>query len=199
MPKRSVYPRGYDVVTPNGFAKLQVITVDGDTEVTQLYNQHMAKHGEYRSWAFQSAVLRAAKRLIGRSLLDWVERQTHNRNLNGPAIRFIADTIKFIETGRREISNINWLPLLTNMPQEDLIQNRKFELSSAHIDVVRKCNNNYLQAWMDMPGGYEDLLVTLYILYGEIDAEAALNASGAMAVQSPKNYKVQLLKRVFDK
>jgi hypothetical protein len=199
MPKRSVYPRGFDTVQPNGSLKLTITTVDGDSEVTQLYNQHMTKHGEYRSWAFQSAVLRAAKRLIGRSLLDWVEVQNRNKYLNGNAIRFLADTLRFIDTGRREISNINWLPLLTNMPQEDLLQNRKFVLTPAHIAIARKCGNNFLKEWLDAPGGYEDLLVTLYILYGEIDAEAALNASGAMAVQSPKNYKAQLLKKLFDK
>ncbi|MFK5165221.1 hypothetical protein, partial [Propionibacterium freudenreichii] len=90
--------------------------------------------------------------------------------LDGNAIRFIGDTIKFITEGRREVSHLNWLPLLTNLPQEDLIQNRRYALSKTQMDAVRSINLNWIQAWLSQPGGFEDLLISLYAMYGEIDS-----------------------------
>lgn len=197
MPNRLVYPRGYDRVEGVAHSITAVRSVEGDTEVTLLYRQYMAKHGEYQSWAFRAAVMQAAKRLIGRELARWVNQQNANRHLDGNAIRFIGDTIKFITEGRREVSHLNWLPLLTNLPQEDLIQNRRYALSKTQMDAVRSINLNWIQAWLSQPGGFEDLLISLYAMYGEIDSVAAFKSSGAGKTQSPKNFKADLLQRAL--
>ena len=170
MPNLAIFPRGYSVLTED----LSVLKmVEGDPEVTRLYNELHQKRESEIDWAFKRQVLFCAKRLIGSNFSRWIASQEQNKYLNGKAMRFIADTIKFITEGRREITNINWLPLLDNEPVPGVLQNRDYSLSKEHLKVSAALGDFYLSKWLSQYDGFSDLVVTLYVLYGEIDQKVA--------------------------
>lgn len=172
MPNVAIYPRGFSLVSKT---LTEPKSVDGDAEVTRLYHTlHQKKESEI-DWVFKRSVFIAATRLIGDNFGAWVKLQESNRYLDSKSIRFIADTIKFITEGRREVTNINWLPILNNDPKPISIHGREYALSSAHIKAANEIGFDFITAWCKQTGGFNDLLITLYAMYGEIDKREALN------------------------
>lgn len=195
----TIYPRGFaPALTPGGDnISARVAAVDGDEQVTLLYKEFFAKHGDYRSWEFKAQILRAAKRLIGRNFRAWIDRQVANPYLNDNAISFIADLLKFIRSGRRSIDTLNWLPILQNIPSEGLVQARRIKLSEEDLKFADSLGQYYLSAWLRQHNGIEDLLISLYCMFGEVSTPKALEVSGAQELQSPKNFKADFMRRAL--
>jgi hypothetical protein len=184
MPNLAVFPRGYSVLTDDLTVSR---VVEGDTEVIRLYSELNQKRESEIDWEFKRQVLFCAKRLIGSNFAKWVTAQEQNKYLNGKAIRFVADTIKFIVEGRREITNVNWLPLLSNEPTPGVLQNRDYSLSREHIKASVELGDFYLSKWLSQSNGFNDLVVTLFILYGSADRKD-LRSKASVGVTFPTTY-----------
>jgi hypothetical protein len=186
------YPRGFSLV---GSAVNGESRVSGDPEVTRLYREMLDNPMLTKNWKWMRDAFIVGKRLIGNDFGEWVSRQESNPYLNDMGIRFVADTIKFVTEGKREISVIGWLAALTNEPAMGMVRDRKFHLSKDHIAASKGISIFFIRKWLQKPGGFIDFMTTLYIAYGEHDKTYVNKSSGKNAVMVPQIYAELLLRQ----
>lgn len=120
-------------------------------------------------------VIQLAKLLFNdRSILDWVELQKHNPLISVFHIDFIKDTLGHIFRGTRHRIDIgSYVRLIEpNVANKDNIVNlSKYldEVLAEYSDFRSISMSNTIATWLAQPNGYNDLINTLYILYGPRD------------------------------
>lgn len=159
-----VYPRLYTSRHSEGAA---VVVSQGDESIELLHKLLVDATTNSRSWPFYRSVLSNALRLFG-DFKEWTQEQLSNPNIVGYNRQFIVDTLNFIETGKRELSVQSWLDLVNEggaghhahaIPQR-LLDNKP--LSNASETSLQ-----LLQDWVAKPNGFEDMLITLHLLFGK--------------------------------
>lgn len=161
-----VYPRFF---TSAHKGKGGVVVSRGDLGVELLYDMLVDKAHNHGTWAFQSAVIDQALRLFG-DFHDWAEAQRKDPHITGYNARFIEDTLKFIETGERDLCHENWMALVNENPHAA-------QLAGAHERAAPRLWQSpstvtALQKWCSHPNGVEDLLCTLHLLFGRARSDA---------------------------
>ena len=159
-----VYPRLY---TSRHIAGEGVLVSQGDESIELLYKQMVDASTNTRSWPFYRNVLTNALRLFG-DFRSWVDDQRGNPNIVGYNRNFLADTLAFIDTGKRELPVPTWIDLVSEggashhahaVPPR-LLENGQLLASS-------ESSLQLLQKWISQPNGLEDLLNTLHLLFGK--------------------------------
>jgi hypothetical protein len=87
---------------------------------------------------------------------------------------FLADTILFIRTGKREYSINTWMTLLTTPSTVGVAataspsRNGRIPEDKLAL-VVKKYNShiNYVAEWLRQENGFEDMLMSMKIMYGD--------------------------------
>lgn len=142
-----------------------IVISEGDASVATLYELYVNRTVNTTAWAYRAKVLETALRLFG-NFDEWLLLQSSNSHLSGYNLEFIQDTLNFIRTGQREMSLETWLELLHE--QDDIkasavdmhAPKRYFSLQAGENTV------QILQNWCAQPGGFQDLVCTLQILFG---------------------------------
>lgn len=198
MPKVSIFPRGFEIIEPGADAndtRTVVVRTDEDAEITQLYHQYVHKNPGYNTWEFRMKVIRAAKRLIGKSLAVWLARHSKSGYILTNARKFIDDTLRYLDTGVRTVSPINWLELLDDKPTAEAGKIHGPDLHMLRGDNSISPNSHYVTLWLRQPNGFEDLLISLYVMYGP--SSPSVDRLRTNIVQSPKNPKIQRFARAL--
>jgi len=168
MPNRvKAFPRGYSGGQSDTPDKHETRT--GDTEVNKLWEKYTSPVNNSTTWAFRRQVLACAKRLLG-SHRNWFVAQERNALVTQYNYQFVLDTLRYIGTGRRRISIHAWSDLLINYPVGGLD-----DVSERHeiADLFERLNLQtstvaMLQLWSQHPGGIDDMLCTLNLLFGDL-------------------------------
>lgn len=170
MPNILQFPRGYCVAYDTiGDQSNYHDAVDGDVEFNTVYNAFINHSANHDGWEFRSLVLKIAIRMFG-DFRKWLALQAKNPALYGNNYDFLHDTLKFITTGERNVSVLNWLELLTeqpaNLPQgnldrriDELLQGTGFGISVTTEQIIAQ--------WCSQPMGFEDMLCTMHVLFGK--------------------------------
>lgn len=161
----SVSPRGYGIAgTPEGGVKLGV----ADATVDQLHHFKTSTTKSLHAWPYRKQVLTAATRLFGRSFFSWVATQYRNPYLYGRNFEFLEDTLRFIVTGRRRMGVRSWAALMEEDPDKHpRIGNRQPGAGLIPTYPTGTTTANVLAEWCSHPGGFEDLMETLAVMYGK--------------------------------
>lgn len=129
-----------------------------------------------QSFAFREQILRIALQAFGtKSFLDWCRLQNQNPYLTEMHKRFLNDTFNFIDTGKRSINLLSWMNLISarELKAQDefpVYQYEKFFSMSEPLHFRRSTDlASTLQEWTSRPNGYEDLIGTLHIFFGDKD------------------------------
>lgn len=158
-----VYPRLFTSRLPEGEG-IQVS--QGDESVEVLYKALLDSTTNTRSWPFYRAVLLNAMRLFG-DFEDWLREQRLNSNIVGYNREFLADTLEFIQTGRRGMPVLTWYDLVTEGGHGHHAQAISQQLLKARAgNKVTDASIQLIQKWVTQPNGLEDLLTTLHLLFG---------------------------------
>lgn len=158
------------------------------TDVTEVYNLNIVKI--YRTLiegiltkdklTIVKAILVEAIRGFGSNdFAEWLELQKKSRYFSKHQQNFILDTLRFIKTGRRETSFRTWEFILKKEQTNDtthVSQNKNFDkevedfFSSISSDgkPINIDLNRILAQWLTHRNGYEDLILTLNILFGKM-------------------------------
>lgn len=174
MHKVHVYPRGFmsgarnDDVEVTPVPVSQVTTeVEGDDIIMALYNEYMAKSYIRHSPDFQLQVVKRWLQLVGPMGL-WVQRQvSNNRFLYDQNYEFLVDTLKFIHSGRRSISNLlSWYQLVSEYPDPvpGVTQDR---WNSVMRKLISPPTEDLMAKWLSHPTGFDDLMMTAFIMFGD--------------------------------
>lgn len=142
-----------------------VIMSEGDATVDTLYDLYANRLVNTTAWTYRKRVLDAALRLFGK-FDQWLLVQSENANLRGFNLEFIQDTLDFIRTGKRRMSLTTWIELLheqddVQQGSPDAREGKNYFTLQAGEDTVQ-----LLQHWCSQPGGFQDLVTTLHVMFG---------------------------------
>lgn len=157
----TIYPRLYTSRSTDGNG---VIVSKGDATVELLYGFLVNRTIPTTSWSFHKSVLETAIRLFG-DFEQWLLDQNSNPRLIGFNEEFLEDTLNFIEGQPRAMSVQTWMELLHE--DNSLIKAPDPSKFPSHRLSTRISTVKTLQNWCSRPGGIEDLLCTMHILFGQ--------------------------------
>lgn len=155
----TVHPRFFTTLSASENHNVQVS--QGDASIDTLYNLYMSRSVNTASWSFRQQVLAQALRLFG-NFSDWLEHQRNSPSVTGFNREFLEDTVNYIQTGQRKMLILNWIELMDEVDARE-------RPAVAHASVVSMSNSKtvqVLQAWCAHTDGIEDLVQTLYVLFG---------------------------------
>lgn len=138
-------------------------------DIEVLYAQYTKKTAKTGTFDFHELIIQAALEAFGtKQFIEWIDLQNKSPEVNYLNSRFLRDTLKFIETGKREMVLENWEPLLNsdgvvtgeweNVTQDAIELNKRIRIIDLK-DVIR--------IWCSQPNGLSDMLITLHILFGK--------------------------------
>lgn len=128
------------------------------------------------SFNFREEILVAALNAFGTdNFLAWFQLQAKNPYLGPNHIRFINDTFNFISGKKRALNIQYWLALLSEQGSSSSesvnIQAEEFFSTNKPLHMRQPVDLKHnLIKWVSQPGGYEDLLGTLHVFFGDSDA-----------------------------
>lgn len=184
-----VYPRGFighadveigkDQVRQSVFQKIgepdKIQPKPYNAEITDIYDELFKVPYRISVFDVRERILKAGLDCFGfKNFYDWVLIQESSNSVNEYHSRFIEDTVKFIETGKRTLSLQTWARLVEPNANtggfsysEDFLKKIKKRITGTNQYQV---NNfpipNLLRQWCTQPNGIEDLYMSMYILFG---------------------------------
>lgn len=185
MHKAHVYPRGFMSGARNDdiegalemTGKPVTVEVEGDHIIMGLFNEYQAKAYIRHSPDFQLQVVKRMIQLMG-PLNLWTERQvSRNRFLYDQNYEFLVDTLKFIHTGQRSISNLmTWYQLLSEYPNAipGITQDR---WNSIMRKISSRPTEELFARWLSHPTGFDDIMMTAFIMFGDSKTPRAVKKS----------------------
>ena len=160
MPQIISYPRLYRIeVTGEG----SPVTSRGDQTVTELFRYSSAGGGNLNLMTFRLQVLDCAVRLFG-DFRAWMILQRNNPTLSGYNLEFLRDTMSFILKGERKFPPLVWGDLMDEQSTYAQFQHHQTYPDLAIPEDIT--TEQVIQLWCARRNGFEDLLQTLYVLFG---------------------------------
>lgn len=144
--------------------------------VETLYGQQINRAPGVLSFEFKRSVLRTALNAFGTPMFDfWFTMQFRSPAAGEMHLRFLDDTLRFIQTGRREMALETWAALL--QPDEPKVNGAQLsEYAKEFFGIPSGGYNRHprnrkitevIQSWCSQPNGLEDLLCTMHVLFGK--------------------------------
>lgn len=174
-----VFPRGYSGGQSSSIARDE--TRQGDPEVSRLYDVYTGPANPSNTWEFRKQVIKAAVRLFGGST-NWFLRQDPNPMVTEYNYQFLLDTLRFIATGHRRIAIYGWPDLISNYSAGSLpaVRERRDIANAFRELALTTSTEDLLQLWCQRRGGFDDLMQTLNLLFGDVKVKANHVAMGGM-------------------
>lgn len=188
-----VYPRGFlgahlhervqkeDRYLENnrGFIPVKVNTLKKSTGVNdynhaieELWSAHVRESTDSTSFEFRERVFKVALVAFGaRTFHEWFFAQLHSPFVGSLQRDFLDDTLAFLTKGRRKMFLENWAALLhIDNADEGSMKTSQITREFFHLDgsvnFPATTIEELVQQWCSKPNGFEDLLGTLHILFG---------------------------------
>lgn len=149
-------------------------TVISNEEIEKLFKQHRLGDRSMASMAFREKIILAAGTAFGTtSFFDWCKLQQDSPYFTDMHRRFLNDTFKFIATGERSMNTSTWNQIIVVRPETP--EDRKttylyqdfFKIHLGALMARPAFINQTVVSWVSQPGGFEDMLATLNILFGK--------------------------------
>ena len=137
-------------------------------DIEILYSQYTKKSARTGTFDFHELILQAAIAAFGTTkFIEWLDIQNKSPNITYLHSKFLLDTLKFIETGKREMVLENWEPLLNS----HALSSEWEDVTKTAIELNERLRihnlKDVIRYWCGQPGGIGDLIVTLHILFGK--------------------------------
>lgn len=149
--------------------------VMSNTVVEKQWLEHTTAMRFSKSFNFREEILISALTAFGtEDFLAWINLQSENPYSTQNHYRFINDTLQFIKTGKRALNIQHWLILLNGVdPKADnKVSIRSDEYFGTTLPLHQRQPTrlkHHIVKWVSNPGGFEDLLGTMHVLFGDAD------------------------------
>lgn len=164
----SYYPNGFRV--PNRIGDpAPNRALPPDPELSHLMAQYMTNGLFFQGWAERRLLVDAAVRLFG-DLGGFLLDQADNPQIDQHAMRFVLETLEYIESGHRPISvytrsSLIEPPVGVRVADVDSMAiSRKHAVALHGKSVTRGVA--LLSQWLGRPEGFDDFLQTLWVFFG---------------------------------
>lgn len=167
-----------EAIRYNNMSREQTIEVY-NLNVTEMFNVMINQRLAHDKLQFVKAVIYEAYRNFGdRDFMDWISIQRESRYFTRNHQEFILDTMRFIETGKRNTSTRTWEVLLRRNLIDDsqsVHNHPRYAkcvagfFSSLAVDgkPLTGAMDRVISQWLSHRNGHEDLLLTLNIVFGK--------------------------------
>lgn len=125
---------------------------------------------------FLEDVCSAALQAFGTTnVYEWFHMQVQNPYFTANHREFLNETLRFIETGQRRFSHATWAKILRFQmatPQDaqtEYIYQDFFRTNARTSALLKPASDIYsfIARWLAQPGGFDDMLKTLHIIFGD--------------------------------
>lgn len=151
--------------------------------VHTLYREWCANPDLLKDFDFREQILKTAVESFGTySFYDWLLLQSAKPTLSDLHRTYILDTLDYLLLGvQRKIDNSSWVRLLEadDRPNAVVIDIKKYfqantdAYSSDNVRLPMKLHDA-LKLWVSKECGFEDLLLTLNIVFGDRSARTSI-------------------------
>ena len=134
-----------------------------------LYNRYVNRTENTNCWEFRQKAIDNAIRAFG-DIKQWLNLQQFNTHLCDIAFDFIHDTVRYINTGERTVSTHTAGALIQAAVNNRVIgggYTGRVVRQVILADALKVKPENLIQTWLSYEGGFEDMLCTMYILFGK--------------------------------
>ena len=141
-------------------------------EITELYKNYQTDTSIIRDIDVRERILKLAAINFGRAgITEWTSIQNKFAKVSYAHLEYILDTIGFIVCGKRNTSPAIWENLIRKTSAGPFVELEKSEELRLILKDVNSCVNGgisiQLNSWVGHLGGYEDLLYTLWLIFGD--------------------------------
>jgi hypothetical protein len=142
-------------------------------EINDIYEDWRGDKTLMKSMDFRERILKAAKDAFNSySIYQWFLMQGNTETLTELHQRFIYDTLSFVQGQKRSIEAVQWIRLLE---ASEKTQGVKIDVDKYFDNVNFKQEANFsssalstfLVTWTSQPNGFEDLMITLFVIFGD--------------------------------
>ena len=141
-------------------------------KVVELYTHWCEDPTVLKDFEFRERIISLAKSSFGEpSIFKWFNLQKQYANLSNLHIMFIYDTFNYLLGQPRKIQSIQWITLLEASIKTQTVSvdiNKYFDktfIKSSSGYLPSKLTD-FISLWLNKPNGFEDLLITLFIIFG---------------------------------
>jgi len=143
------------------------------SEVTNLYEEWRHDSKLIEQFSFRERIIKASKILGTPTIRKWFILQLNQSNvtIGDLHIDFLYQTLDFISGKHRPIEISQWIRILTAVKQSTSVKvnfNKYFdsEIYGSNAVFSSTVTTSIIQQWLSQVGGFEDLLLTLYVIFG---------------------------------
>lgn len=154
--------------------------VVSNESIIELYTQVVGRQVNHAMFDFREHAIKLALRSFGlTNFLVWAELNKESPTFTQLHADFITDTMRFISTGKRDIPIDSWERMIvpgSNDPVGKVDFDRDVVANFPRGYSTRLSGEHQLQTyelpkiiarWLSQPSGFSDMVVTLYILFGD--------------------------------
>ena len=157
---------------------------DGHTanlEVTRLWGKVIEGTPEYKLFDFKENILVTALKAFGAMrIIDWLRIQQESPYYSDYHTRWVDETLAYVFEGKpRVYSTHNWTTLLQMVPgvtergitpatKHYFYQDTNYkQLAMINYPSPNLLMTDFIATWVSQPFGIDDLIASLYVLFGE--------------------------------
>lgn len=142
-------------------------------EIDDLYEEWSKDTKLVKTMDFRERIIKATKKSFNStSIYNWFNMQSNATTVTSLHENFILETINFVLGIPRNIQTSQWVRLLeiSEKAQSVTINVDKFfnqELYRNEIKFSSSLLSDFIVGWTSQPNGFEDLLLSLYVIFGD--------------------------------
>ena len=150
---------------------------------SDLFFDWSAKPELLKDFDFREKIVRAAFESFGtKSIYDWLNLQIDKPTVGSLHMTFLLETLSFITKHEpRSIQNVQWIRLLEGS-DKSVHGTAKFNtFFKTGVNTVDNDNclqldlESFLTRWLQVEGGFEDLLISLFVIFGDRSPRTDMN------------------------
>lgn len=145
-------------------------------EIVKLYLEWQGNPDCIKHFEFREKLISLTKRLFKtKTLLQWLEFQNNKVSLSSLHVEFIYDTLRYLCNGKRSMEISQWINLVekslrdqvTHVSMGNHFSSKKITEELGYMySVINLSWNNLIIQWISKPKGTEDLLITMFVIFG---------------------------------
>lgn len=139
--------------------------------ITELFHQWRSNPSLIREMDFRELILIQAFKLFKTDKLTvWIRAQNEKPSLSNIHNVFLLETLKFAAgIQKRSLENVQWISLIDYSDSSQAVRvdlDDYFREDSSRLTIPTKMTD-FIQSWVSQINGFEDLLITLYVIFGD--------------------------------
>jgi len=138
--------------------------------VEMLYEDSLRTPALVNDFDFQERIIKAASAAFGAPVItDWLALQVNTPSVTIQHRNFLLDTLNYVSGQGRRMDPALWFPLLSsgNVGPGVSIMAAKYFIADDGGYALPQSKGGFLAHWLGQPGGTQDLLTSLRIIFGK--------------------------------